>query len=82
MGRETKIELLKIFGMIIILIALIFGIVWLNRAQDVAANEINTSTEQTNTETSQEENTEKNETSEENKDKENNNKSKKSEKKK
>ena len=48
MSKETKIELLKIFGMIVILVALIFGIVWLNRMQDISANETTTaSTEET-----------------------------------
>ena len=49
MNKETKIELLKIFGMIVILVALIFGIVWLNKIQDVQANETSTSTEETET---------------------------------
>ena len=49
MNKETKIELLKIFGMIVILVALIFGIVWLNKIQDVSANETTTSTEETET---------------------------------
>ena len=42
MDKDTKIELLKVFGMIIILVVLIFGIVYLNKAHDVSINETNT----------------------------------------
>ena len=50
MDKDTKIELLKIFGMIVILVLLIFGIVYLNRAHDVSLNETNTVTEKNITE--------------------------------
>jgi len=33
MDKETKIELLKIFGMIVILVLLIIGIVWMNKEE-------------------------------------------------
>ena len=47
MDKDTKIELLKVFGMIVILVVLICGIVWLNKIQDVSANEATTSVEET-----------------------------------
>lgn len=47
MDKDTKIELLKVFGMIVILVVLICGIVWLNKIQDISANETNTSVEET-----------------------------------
>lgn len=50
MDKDTKIELLKIFGMIVILVLLIFGIVYLNRAHDVSLNETNTVIEKNITE--------------------------------
>ena len=54
MDKDTKIELLKILGMIIILAALICGIVWLNKAQDISANEANVLVEQSETTTNEE----------------------------
>lgn len=58
MDKDTKIELLKIFGMIVILVVLICGIVYLNKAHDISVNETNTtieekSVEETNTEESE-----------------------------
>lgn len=38
MDKETRIELFKIFLMVIILVALICGIVWLNKSQCMNAN--------------------------------------------
>lgn len=60
MDKDTKIELLKVLGMIVILVVLICGIVYLNRAHDVSVNETNTViedniTKETNTEKSEKE---------------------------
>jgi len=49
MDKDTKIELLKVLGMLIILVILIFGIVYLNKAHDVSLNEINTIVEESST---------------------------------
>lgn len=38
MDRETRIELFKIFLMVVILVTLICGIVWLNKSQGMNAN--------------------------------------------
>jgi len=53
MDKATKIELLKVLGMIVILVVLIFGIVYLNKAHDVSLNETNTIIKETNTEKSE-----------------------------
>lgn len=60
MDKDTKIELLKVFGMIVILVALICGIVYLNKAHDNAVNKNNTVIEEN---TSKETTTEKSNTS-------------------
>ena len=45
MDRETRFEILKIIGMVVILVALIWGIVWLNsNHEDNNLNTINTTT--------------------------------------
>ena len=49
MDKDTKIELLKVLGMIVILVVLIFGIVYLNKAHDIAVNEYNTVIEENTT---------------------------------
>ena len=59
MDKDTKIELLKIFGMIIILIVLICGIVWLNRAHDISLNETTTAIEKNATKETTSEKSEK-----------------------
>ena len=46
MKKDTIYELLKIFAMIVILAALIFGIVWLNKSIDESLNEIATVSEE------------------------------------
>ena len=38
MDRETRVELFKIFLMVVILVVLICGIVWLNKSQGMNAN--------------------------------------------
>ncbi len=48
MDKDTKIELLKIVGMIIILISLIWGIVWLNKNDGTNNNKISTSENSSN----------------------------------
>ena len=48
MDKDTKIELLKIVGMIIILISLIWGIVWLNKNDGNNNNKISTSENSSN----------------------------------
>lgn len=64
MDKDTKIELLKVFGMIIILVVLICGIVWINKAQDLSVNETNSSSEEfSNTETNNSESSEEKENS-------------------
>ena len=51
MDKGTKIELLKIVGMVIILVALIWGIVWLNADHEkIEENTVNTSTQENNPE--------------------------------
>lgn len=71
MDKDTRIELLKIVGMIIILVVLIWGIVWLNAKEnevdannDINSNQVENEVSE-NTENSDEENsntTEENET--------------------
>lgn len=70
MDKATKIELLKVLGMIVILVVLIFGIVYLNKAHDVSLNEINTiveenTTKETNTEKSEKKSDKSNKSSKE-----------------
>lgn len=59
MDKDTKIELLKVLGMIVILVVLIFGIVYLNKAHDIAFNETNTAIEETTTKETNAEKSEK-----------------------
>ena len=49
MDKDTVIELLKIVAMIVVLVALIFGIVWINR-EDVPENDTTETIETENTE--------------------------------
>lgn len=60
MDKGTKLELLKILGMVIILVALIWGIVWLNTEHKDAVNENNTTSvvEESNSDNGQTESTE------------------------
>lgn len=73
MDKATKIELLKVLGMIVILVVLIFGIVYLNKAHDVSLNKINTIveenlTKETNTEKSEKKSDKSNKSSSKEKD--------------
>ena len=47
MDKDTKIEILKIVGMVVVLVALIIGIVFLNKEKDEeSVNEVNTEASQ------------------------------------
>jgi len=77
MDNDTKIELLKIFAMVVVLVLLIIGIVWMNKedkgtantetpTEVVESNEEETKTEENaeNTENSNENNSENNNSTE------------------
>ena len=54
MDKDTKIELLKILGMVVILILLIIGIVWINRDDKGSSeNKVNSEVVETTTENTQ-----------------------------
>lgn len=65
MDRDTKIELLKIGAMIIILIALIIGIVWMNKDSSNVNNDLTEETSEYNEEDQTEEDTNNSEGDEE-----------------